>query len=520
MSDVLKIKAVRAEEFPRTFTKRVKSFSHYPEIEPCYKALEKNIKEVSQPKDLEQWLLDYSELDAALNEEHSRLYIAMTCNTANEAASKAYLTFIEEIEPQLKQWNDKLIKAFLAADHLKNLDQRRTEVLVKKMKNKVKLFREENIPLQTEDSKLGQEYQKISGGMTVQWEGEEKTLKQMASLMEETDRAKREAVWTLVDACRKKHASQLDEIFSKLVKNRHQRAINAGFKNFRDYQHASYNRFDYTPDDCFTFHHTVEHLVVPLLEKLRSERAKKLSLPVLRPWDLAVDADGEQPLRPFTKATELIDACQNIFSSLDDDLAAQFKKMNELDLLDLENRKGKAPGGYQSTLDEVRLPFIFMNASGTNQDLFTLLHEAGHAFHAFASREEPWVAYRHAPMEFCEVASMSMELMGMDYLQNVYRNPHETKRAKRDILEDILVKLPWIAAIDAFQHWIYLNPEHTAEERAQQFCQLMKRFNPGIDCLNTKNRLVGNGKNNFTFLKFLFTTSNMVSPNLGHCSFG
>lgn len=279
----------------------------------------------------------------------------------------------------------------------------------------------------------------------------------------------------------KKHASQLDEIFSKLVKNRHQRAINAGFKNFRDYQHASYNRFDYTPDDCFIFHDTVEHLVVPLLKKLRDERAEKLSLPVLRPWDLAVDADGEQPLRPFTKASELIDACQNIFASLDKDLAAQFKTMNDLDLLDLENRKGKAPGGYQSTLDEVRLPFIFMNASGTNQDLFTLLHEAGHAFHAFASRGEPWVAYRHAPMEFCEVASMSMELMGMDYLGKAYNDPQEEKRAKRDILEDILVKLPWIAAIDAFQHWIYLNPEHTAEERALQFSQLMKRFNPGID---------------------------------------
>ena len=154
--------------------------------------------------------------------------------------------------------------------------------------------------------------------------------------------------------------------------------------------------------------------------------------------------------------------------------------MRDLHLLDLDNRKGKAPGGYQSTLAEARLPFIFMNAVGIQRDVETILHEAGHAFHALAARDEDLYAYRSAPIEFCEVASMSMELLGNEFIEKFYQ-PGDARRARRDHLEGIIEIFPWIATVDAFQHWIYSHPGHSRAERQKAWLDLMDRFGGDVD---------------------------------------
>jgi oligoendopeptidase F len=203
-------------------------------------------------------------------------------------------------------------------------------------------------------------------------------------------------------------------------------------------------------------------------------------VPSLRPWDLAVDPMGRPPLQPFGDVEQLAAGTETVFRDVDAELGAQFGFLRAQQLLDLANRKGKAPGGYQTTLEDDRLPFIFMNAVGLDSDVRTLLHEGGHAFHTLASRGEPLPAYRESPLEFCEVASMSMELLGARRLGPFY-NDADADRSARKLLEGIVLILPWIATVDAFQHWIYTHPGHTRDERRAAWRSLLERFGGDVD---------------------------------------
>ncbi len=474
------IAPVRGEEFPRRFTAGVKNFGQWAEIEPLFLELERRGEALGSVPELEAWLLDQSELGSVLSEEGTRRYIAMTCDTADPDLEGAYLHFLETITPRAKPHWDKLHRQFLASPCRPELDPPRYAVLDRDIENEVKLYRDENVPLQTEDAKLRQQYQKVCGAMTVTFRGEVKTLAQMNPFLEAAERATRQEAWELVAARRKRDRDALNDLFDTMIRLRTQIAANAGFENFRDYQHQAYGRFDYAPRDCLAFHEAVAEFVVPLLRRLREDRRRHLNLDRLRPWDLKVDPLGRPPLRPFSRAEALAEGCSRIFYRIDPDLGRQFERMRGLGLLDLESRVGKAPGGYQSSLEEVRYPFIFMNAAGVDRDVFTLLHEGGHAFHAFATRPEPLLAYRHAPMEFCEVASMTMELFAYDYLDEFY-GTEEAGRSRRHHLEQLIELFPWIASIDAFQHWLYLHPEHTRAERDTAWVGLEERFSPGVD---------------------------------------
>jgi oligoendopeptidase F len=465
---------------PRKFVPANADLGNWAEIEPLFDELEARLKKVTCGKDLEDWLLAWSELSAALDEESSKRYIAMTCHTNSPEAEKAYLEFLEKIEPPLKPRQFKLEELYLA--HLKRaeLPAKRYEVFDKHTGVHVELFREENVPLETEEAKLSQQYQKLSGSLTVQFRGEEKTLVQMGRYLEEPDRSLREEAWSLVARRRLQEKERFEEIFDELVKIRQQIAKNAGFANYRDYAFRARARFDYTPQDCFNFHDAIASEVMPLLRELQAKRRERLGFNRLRPWDLSVDPLNLPPLHPFEKVETLVSRTQQIFDKVDPELSSEFQLMSDLKLLDLENRKGKAPGGYQSSLSESRLPFIFMNAVGVQRDVQTLLHEAGHAFHALATRDEDLYSYRHAPIEFCEVASMSMELLGNEYIETFY-NDGDSTRARRDHLEDIVEVFPWIATVDAFQHWIYTHEGHTRAERSAAWLELMDRFGGDID---------------------------------------
>jgi oligoendopeptidase F len=342
------------------------------------------------------------------------------------------------------------------------------------------LFRPENVPLETEEAKLSQQYQKLIGSLTVPFQGQERTLVQMGRYLEETDRALRQEAWELTARRRLQEADRIEDLFEQLLKLREQIAANAGFPNYLQFAFKARGRFDYTPEDCRKFHEAIEKEIMPVLRQLQARRREKLGLPALRPWDLSVDPSNQPPLRPFDNVEALVSRTADIFAQLDTSLARDFRLMREKRLLDLENRKGKAPGGYQSTLAESRLPFIFMNAVGMQRDVETILHEAGHAFHALATQEENLHAYRSAPIEFCEVASMSMELLGNEFIETFYAPP-EARRARRAHLEGIIALFPAIAMVDAFQHWIYSHPSHTRAERRAAWLALMDRFGGDVD---------------------------------------
>jgi oligoendopeptidase F len=465
---------------PRRFVPADVDLGDWVQIAPLFDRLETDIAAAKTVEALERWLIDWGELSAALDEESSKRYIAMTCHTDSAEAKQAYLSFVEKVEPQTKPRQFKLSQLFLAHPQRAQLPPARYAVFDRNTKLHVELFREENVALETEEAKLGQQYQELAGSLTVTFRGEEKTLVQMGRFLEETDRATREEAWKLVAERRLKEADKFETIFEGLLKLREQIARNAGFPNYLAYAFRARGRFDYTPEDCVKFHDAIEREVMPVLRELQAERKQQLGLASLRPWDLQVDALNRAPLRPFEQVDGMVTHTQEIFDKLDGQLAGEFKLMRDLKLLDLANRKGKAPGGYQSTLAESRLPFIFMNAVGQQRDVETMLHEAGHAFHALATRGEDLYGYRHAPIEFCEVASMSMELLGNEFIEAFYGAP-EAKRARRDHLEGIIEIFPWIATVDAFQHWIYSHPGHTRAERTAAWLALMDRFGGDVD---------------------------------------
>jgi oligoendopeptidase F len=461
-------------EYPRRFLPPDLPAGEWKEIAPFFEDLEK--RKLHSPKDLEQAFLDLSELLSAVEEEGAIRYIRMTCDTTSPEYEKAYLTFVEEVAPKVEEALHRLRVKFASAPAWKDLDPKRYLVLKRKWENAIAIFREENIPLKVEEEKLGQRYQKIFGAMTVEFEGRTQTLQQMAKYLEEPDRRTREKAWELISERRLKDKDELESIFEELLSLRQKRAENAGFENFRDFAFRERERFDYGPKECEAFHKGVEEAVVPLLRQLHKERAKRLGLKKLRPWDLLCDPEGRPPLRPFKEAEELVTGVQEIFLRLDPRLGELFRRMAELRLLDVANRPGKAPGGYQSTLTERRLPFIFMNAVGRDQDLWTLLHESGHAFHTLLSRDEPLHMYRDPPLEFAEVASMGMELLASPFLDVFYPEEADRRRSLEEHLYGIVRLLCWVATIDAFQHWVYTHPGHSRAERHKAWVEIFQRF--------------------------------------------
>jgi oligoendopeptidase F len=465
---------------PRSFVPEKIDLGDWRQIAPLFDQLDAKAGQCRSPADLEQWLLNCGELGAALNEEGSRRYIAMTCHTDSPEAEAAYLHFVEHVEPELKPRQFALAKLFLEHPLRSQLPADRYFVFSRSTQVQVELFRPENVALETQTAKLTQQYQKLIGSLTVRFQGEERTLVQMGRYLEEPDRALRQEAWELTTNRRLQEAEKIETIFEQLLKLREQIAANAGFPDYLQYAFRALGRFDYTPQDCLNFHEAIEKADMPALRQLQAERRKQLALPALRPWDLAVDPSNKPALRPFDKVETLVADTQEIFSQLDDEMARDFRLMREMRLLDLDNRKGKAPGGYQSTLSEVRLPFIFMNAVGMQRDVETLFHEAGHAFHTLAMRDEDLFAYRDAPIEFCEVASMSMELLCNQFIEKFYP-PDDARRARREHLEGIVEIFPWIATVDAFQHWIYSHPGHSRAARQQAWLELMDRFGGDVD---------------------------------------
>lgn len=443
-------------------------------IEPVFQELQ--LRQIHSAADLEQWLRDRSELEAALEEDFAWRYIRMTCDTSSEQLLADFQYFATEIEPKVAPLNNELNKKFIASPYLDQLDQQKYFVLIRSTRKALELFREENVALQTEIQLEQQKYQSITGAMSVQLNGQEYTLEQASVFLKDQDRELRQQAWEAISSRRLKDKQALDELFDRLLKLRHQVALNAGFDNFRDYMFQALGRFDYSPEDCFRFHEAIEKEAVPVLRKQATARKKALELTSLEPWDMEVDISGKPALKPFANGQELIDKTIDCFNRLDPFLGDRIENMKLNGLFDVESRKGKAPGGYNYPLAETGAPFIFMNSANTFRDLTTMVHEGGHAIHTFVTADLELNDFKHCPSEVAELASMSMELISMDEWDAFFEYPEELKRAKRDQLKDVLKTLPWVAIVDQFQHWIYTNPEHTAAERNAAWVEIFERF--------------------------------------------
>lgn len=458
----------------RTFLPKEFTLNTWKDVEPFFNQLLQ--RDISSKPALDIWLNDLSELEAAISEDACWRQIRMICDTENQQLEDAYNFYCLHIQPQIEPFADALNKKLINATSVSELDPILYFTYLRNIRKNIELFREENIPLQAEAAVLQQQYGQITGDMTVTINQVEYTLQQAAKFLESPKREVREDAYRKIQERRIQSKPALNELFDKLLKLRNQQAINAGFANYRDYRFKELGRFDYSKEDCFKFHDAVKLHILPLINSLYRKKAGKLGLKKLRPWDMDAEPEGTEPLRPFSNGRELLQKTINCFNQLHPFFGKCLEKMDTLNHFDLDSRKGKAPGGYNCPLAESGAPFIFMNAAGQMSDLTTMVHEGGHAIHSFLAHPLPLNGFKEYPMEMAEVASMAMELMSMDEWDSFFNDPQELKRAKLQQLERVLTIFPWIAIIDKFQHWLYEHPQHSLEDRTQQWVSLLDEF--------------------------------------------
>ena len=435
---------------------------------------------------LETLISDSSNLAEHISETGALFYIDMTCDTENDEKKNAFLNFVEYVRPKLSEFSDKLNRKIINHPSIEDLPTR-YDLMIRGIKSDIEIFRIENIPLGVKQTKLVTRAQGITGAMTVEFEGKERTFPEMKAYLESNDRKQRQNAWESMVKRWMQNSDELSEIFDKLIGIRHQISLNAGFESYTDYMFRAMHRFDYSVEDCLIFHKSIEEVCMPITKKINSERLSAFGLDTLSPWDVneksgsGPDVSGKQPLRPFETVDEMVAKLSKLFHNMSNDLGIKFDKLVEMDTLDLETRKGKAPGGYQYYLEKSRIPFIFMNAAGLQGDLETMIHESGHAFHSLYCGHLDLIDERDYPIEFAEVASMSMELLTQPEWNIFYEKQDDANRARISHLEGVVFLLPWIATIDAFQHWIYANPKHTRDERKNQWISLRERFGSVMD---------------------------------------
>ncbi len=441
---------------------------------PFFQELEE--REIDSVTTLEQWLKDASELEAAISEEVCWRQIKMTCDTENKELEASFTFFMMEIQPKMQPFSDRLNKKLLDCKFASELDTQKYFTYLRNVKKNIDLFEEKNIPLIAELNVLQQQFGVIAGKMTVRVNGQEYTLQQATRFLEDPDRNLREEVYHKINKRRLADKDALNELFSTLLAKRNEVAINAGFHSYTEFRFLELGRFDYTQDDCYQFHEAVKLHVMPLVNELYEARRKKLGIDTLRPWDIDAEPLGTKPLHPFNDGNELTDKAIACFDQLMPFFGDCLRKMKAMGHLDLDSRKGKAPGGYNCPLAESGAPFIFMNAAGQLDDVTTMVHEGGHAIHSFLAHPLELNGFKEYPMEIAEVASMSMELFSMDYWNVFFKTSEELHRAKEQQLERVITIFPWIATIDKFQHWIYKNPQHSLEERAKAWVEISDEF--------------------------------------------
>lgn len=436
-------------------------------------------RQITNLAEFDRWLLDRSELDAVLEEDLAWRYIRMSINTADTELRAAYTAFVTQIQPELAPLEDQLNQKLAGLPFLQERNDSAHQIYFRSVRTALDLYREENIAIEAALNEEAQQYGAISAAQTVEHNGETLTMQQAALLLKEQDETLRKNIFDKMAEVRRKDRATLDALYTSLNEKRQQLAANAGFSNYRDYKFVAMGRFDYTKADCFAFHEAIKTHIVPLVKEIQAQRLQKLDKTQFKPWDLDVDPEGMPALKPFKDGSEMLQGTIAMFERIDPYFGDCLRVMDELGHLDLDSKTGKAPGGYNYPLYEIGVPFIFMNAVGTQRDLETMVHEGGHAIHSFLSRDLPLTAFKNLPSEVAELASMSMELLSMPQWSEFY-NQTDHVRAMREQIEGTLKVLPWIAQIDAFQHWIYENPTHSLTDRAAHWKQLATDFGTGL----------------------------------------
>jgi len=457
------------EEFKVTVWSRLKPY--YNEL------LHRSIISIAE---LEQWIFNWNELNALVQEDVNWRYIHFSTNTTNERAGESYNYIVQQILPKATKANHQLQQKLFETPFHKKLNPEKYFIFLRGLRNSMDLFNEDNVILQSEIKLRSKEYGKLMSQMLIDVAGNSYMIQEANNFLQEPERSLREHAFRNISQRLNKNVEQLNDLFNDLLAMRHQLAENAGFENYRDYKFKELGRFDYSSEDCARFHDIVKKEIVPLLGDLYKIRQKSLKVDELRPWDLKVNINGNPPLKPFKDTDELIEKSIECLSEIDPFFGECLGVMKKMGHLDLNAREGKRPGGYNMPLPLSGVPFVFMNATRSVKDVIILAHESGHAVHSFYTKHYKLNSSKRMPKEVAELAAMTTELLAMEHWDVIFDNPVALNEARLQQLERVLYSLTWIALIDKFQHWLYTNPGHSNEERKQVWVKLFHEFQPEI----------------------------------------
>ncbi|OOZ84513.1 M3 family oligoendopeptidase [Bacillus cereus] len=452
--------------------------SNVLELENTLSALLNEV--ISSKLELENWLKKQSTFIWEIEEQLRSHYITFQCNTDNKEIKDTFEYDQQFVRPLLKRYQNSFDNKYLESPFRMELDPKTYSLLDKKIKNAQTLFCEKNIDLEVTEDKLVTEYFEITGSLTALWDGEEKTITELQSYLQDPDRHIRKKAKTLISETFLSVEDTLQHILNELIAIRHQKAQNIQLVNYRDYMFKKHERFDYTPDDCYELAESIRKYVVPLIDKIFNEKKSELQVDSLRPWDLKATAPNQKVLKPIEKASDLIEKSSHILHKLDPEFSALLERMHKNNCLDLESRKGKGPGGFCEYLPASQLSFIFMNLNHTHYDVTTFLHEMGHSIHNDCMKQLELQKYLETPSESAELASMTMELFSMEYWDTFYENKEEFIEVKLEFFKDIVKYLPQMLIVDQFQHWMYENPNHTAKERNKKYLELHNTYQSNV----------------------------------------
>lgn len=451
---------------------------NFETIEPLLQALLE--RPIESKNDLEQWLQDVEKLKDQLDEKAWWVDLNNWKNTENEPYKKAVQIFWDEVNPKMELYYNQFDHKLMNCRFVDDLDQDQYFIYLRHIKNKLHLYKKENEELFAKTNLIANQYFEISGKSSVVIKDEELTLSQASNYLEYTDRSVRKEAYEKILECKIKNRKNLDDVFDQLVDFRHQIALNAGYLNFRDYTFKALGRFDYTPEDCLEFHQSIQEVLIPIINKIYDKRKRDLKYKQLKPYDLKVDTSGRKaPLKAYTNTRDFTDKMIQALGKVDPTFGDVLSKMDKKEFLDLESRKNKAPGGYCVLLPVSKTPFIFMNATGTLDNIRTLSHEAGHGVHDYYMLDLPAGSLKRyeIPSEIHEYPAKTMELLVLEHWDIFFSSEDDLRQAKSWFLESMITYYPWIALVDSFQHWLYLNPKHTASERGNKWIELFEKFN-------------------------------------------
>lgn len=467
------------------------TYKHYPTrpgtlteefVKQEYQKIVEKIAAAEAAATSDAWLELYAEwnaLHSLVNSETSRISHAANKDKSNAELEARETYQREHVQPVADAANEKLVYALLASKYKQAIAERYGEHLLRVLEVMREPIANVNIDLRVKVGDLESKYDKIVAGGEVVVNGQTLTLPKAGALQSSEDAETRKAAFVAVRSWFLDHRSEIAAIYDQMVQLRDEMGRNLGHKNFIPLGYECMGRVDYGVEEARKFRENIRKYVVPLQTKLYTERAKRLGVAALKPWDVGYDPAFTLPTG-IAPVESQIEKAQNIFDKLSPILGNHFRRMRQEGLIDLENRKGKRAGAYCTSFPDEGRVAILCNSVGDSQDVGTLTHEMGHAFQGWESQSIESVDLQWPTSDACEVHSMGMEYLSMRHM-NEFFNEQLTEKFRRNRWRDGVEIICYIAIVDEFQHWVYENPNASADERDAAWNRIWDIYKPGVD---------------------------------------